>query len=732
MSGFGGWAGKILWVDLTAGQIHTEETWRWVPERIGAIGIGLALVWEHVPPGTGPFEPANLLFIGLGPLTGSWAPCAGRAVAVSLSAAGYPVEHVGQSSVGGQWPAELKWAGYDGIVFVGRSPKPVALAIRDSRAELLDATDLWGRDTFSTQRLLQDRVGDPKAKALVIGPIGEKQARTGALIHGTGHALGQCGFGGVAGSKNLKGIVVRGTGKVVTATPLADFRGRLNEIRRSLATMQSVISSDRDSRSRWRARGDFGWHGADELIPIGPVPRDDLSRQGLRHCGSDFYMGGVLRPWHVKNSGCVGCVMNCFSTVRGRDLPKGIPEHGETNCVQMQTSHYRRVREDQVVSSASRWTVLAGKQLADLTGLNAYDFRMQLSFLAQLRFGDEGSYYDQLDAPQQAELDALPWDSIDEGGDNGLGFVMAVFEAQRTADPQSDTVAAWMLQGTPRAAARFGMFEDLWTGAHGQHEGFEGFRVSYGAHGQRSHYGPERYGLPAGLHWAIWNRDPNRHEHNGLVSWSGLSWEQKQRVAEIHFGDADAINDPQYSYQLGDPLPARIELARMLAVRSMLKDSLTLCDWVFPNYCCPSPDAEYAGDLNLEAELYGAVTGDEVSADALDLRAEATVDLYRAITMRDWNTSNLRGGAGYQSGGQGQDQGGDYRGHDNLAGWYFDTEADPPRLQRDEFEAGKTALYERMGWDPEGGGPTRQKLTSLGQPDVADGLAELGLLADEE
>jgi aldehyde:ferredoxin oxidoreductase len=230
----------------------------------------------------------------------------------------------------------------------------------------------------------------------------------------------------------------------------------------------------------------------------------------------------------------------------------------------------------------------------------------------------------------------------------------------------------------------------------------------------------------------IWNRDPNRHEHNGLVSWSGLTWEQKQRVAEIHFGDRDAINDPTESFQLGDPLPARIELARMLAVRSMLKDSLTLCDWVFPNYCCPDPDAEYAGDLNLEAELFSAITGDEITADALDLRAEATVDLYRAITMRDWNTSNLRGGVGYQSGGRGQDQGGDYRGHDNLATWYFDEEADPPRLQRDEFEAGKTAFYERMGWDPVGGGVTRQKLLALGQHDVANGLAALGLLDDED
>jgi len=179
---------------------------------------------------------------------------------------------------------------------------------------------------------------------------------------------------------------------------------------------------------------------------------------------------------------------------------------------------------------------------------------------------------------------------------------------------------------------------------------------------------------------------------------------------------------------MGPPTAGRIELGRMLVVRSMLKDSLTLCDWVFPNYCCPDPEREHAGDLEIEAELYRAVTGEQISSAQLDLRAEALVDLYRALTMRSWNTADMRGAAGYQGGGRGHDQGGDYRGHDNLAAWYFDPEADPPRLDRAVFEAGKTAFYQRLGWDPVTGAVTRAKLTELGQQDVADGLAALGLI----
>ena len=782
MSKLGGWTGRLLCVDLTRGEIRTEESWRFLPRRIGAAGLGLSLHWERVPAAATALDPENLLFIGAGPLTGTWAPCSGRAVAISLSPAGYPVEHVAQSSVGGQWPAELKWAGYDGIALQGRAAAPVWLAIRDGEARLLDAGSIWGKDTFTSQQAMLQAVGDQRAKALVIGPAGEKLARNASLVHGTGHALGQCGFGAVAGSKNLKGILVRGTGRVHTATPLEAYLPRLREVRKLLTLMQSVVPASKDGNSRWRAREGLAWPGGDEPVPIGDIPPDDLSRQGLRHCGSDFYMGGLLGSWHVKNSGCTGCVMNCFSVVRGRELPPGIPEHGEQNCVQSHTFDFRRYRNGRVVAMASAQTAFAGKQLADLLGVNCYDIKMMLPLLVQLRFGAGGSYLSGLDPGLRAEVLALPWDSLDAGGDGGLSFCLALFALLEQAQPGEDRLGSWRLQGTPRAAARFGMLDDIWTGGHGQYAGFEGFAVAYGAHGQRSHYGPDRYGLAAGLHWVLWNRDPNRHEHNGLVSWSGLSWTQKQRVAELLFGARDLLDDPSRVFRPGPPTPARIELARFLMVRALLKDSLTLCDWVFPNYCCPDAAREYAGDLGLEAELYREVTGDPVSAAELDRRAESLVDLYRALTQRSWGTTDLRGAAGYAGGGRGEDRGGSYRGHDNLASWYFEVplggdgnpggqggdgtaggegepaadeageQGDPAlpagdgggggagepaaagdgqvvrHLDRAQFEQAKTLIYERLGWDPLGGGVTRAKLTESDLSEVADDLEELGLL----
>jgi aldehyde:ferredoxin oxidoreductase len=440
-------------------------------------------------------------------------------------------------------------------------------------------------------------------------------------------------------------------------------------------------------------------------------------------------MNGLLRDWHVKNSGCTGCVMNCFSTIRGRNLPQGIVAHGEAHCVQMQTGNYGRTRGTEVVSQASAETVFVAKQRADQLGVNAYDFGMVLSLLVRLRFDQGEALFQALDPWLRSELALLPWGSIDSGGDSGLSFMQALFDLFANAEPGTDTLGGWLLQGAPRAAVRFGMFDDIWFGNHGDFHGFEGFRVAYSAHGQREHFGPDRFGYPAGLHWVVWNRDPNRHEHNGLVSWSGLSWAQKRRVAEIHFGSPDAIDDPDHQWVPGPPTGPRIELARKLAVRSMLKDSLTLCDWVFPNYCAPVAEREYAGDLGLEAELYRAVTGDAASEAELDARAETLVDLYRAITVRDWNTADMRGALGYVSGGRGADQGGNYRGHDNLAAWFFVNE---PHLDRDEFELAKTMFYRRMGWHSTLGSVPRAKLEAGGLSSVADGLETLGLLPPDE
>ncbi len=214
-----GYHGKILHVYLTSGELKVEE-----PDEIfyrtyfGGSAMGLYYLLKHTPRGTDPLAPENTLALMLSPLTGT--PIAGqsRITAVARS----PLTGlVGDSQAGGFFPAELKFAGFDGIVVHGRAEKPVYLWIHNGEAELRDASHLWGRVTHEVEQTLWEEVGDKRAQVLQCGPAGEKGVRFAALINMSNRANGRTGMGAVMGSKNLKAIVVRGKQRPKIADPEA-------------------------------------------------------------------------------------------------------------------------------------------------------------------------------------------------------------------------------------------------------------------------------------------------------------------------------------------------------------------------------------------------------------------------------------------------------------------------------------------------------------------------------
>lgn len=212
-----GWAGRILWVDLTNCKITTVPTSYYNPEKfIGGIGFNRKIFWDLGCPKVAAFDPNNPLLISVGPLTGISGPF-NRAEVCGISPSTYPKELFSYSGIGGNCPAELKYAGYDGMVILGRADKPVYLSIHDEDVQIKDAGDLWGIDTFETQKALM--AGDPGASVLTIGPAGENLSPTAVILSGTGNAAGQGGFGAVMGSKNLKAISIKGTGGVNIANP---------------------------------------------------------------------------------------------------------------------------------------------------------------------------------------------------------------------------------------------------------------------------------------------------------------------------------------------------------------------------------------------------------------------------------------------------------------------------------------------------------------------------------
>ncbi|MBM3240871.1 hypothetical protein FJZ31_31700 [Candidatus Poribacteria bacterium] len=213
-----GWAGKILKIDLTNRKISTIDTMAYAYEYIGGRGIADRIAYEEISGDVDGFDPENRLIIMSGPLTGTMAPASGRVEFAGVAPQTYPRPWYTRSNMGGRFGSELKYAGFDGIVVWGKAEKPVYLWVNDEDVQIVDAGDIWGRDTYSTQKYLMDQHGGD-TKIACIGPAGENLVRYAIVLSETKSAAGQGGFGAVMGSKNLKAIAVRGTGAIKIAYP---------------------------------------------------------------------------------------------------------------------------------------------------------------------------------------------------------------------------------------------------------------------------------------------------------------------------------------------------------------------------------------------------------------------------------------------------------------------------------------------------------------------------------
>jgi len=205
----GGYVGKILRVDLTKEAITeeglpSESTLR---KYLGGLGLGLKILDEEQPVDVKPLDPENRMIFLTGPLTGTAVPSANNLAIITLSnETGYSV---GSSHAHGYFAPYLKFAGYDGIIVKGAAKKPVYLWIRGGKAELRDASHIWGKDTHETQDLIKDELGDrSETSVAAIGPAGENLLAGGAIETDKHHLWAKGGVGSIMGSKKLKAIAV--------------------------------------------------------------------------------------------------------------------------------------------------------------------------------------------------------------------------------------------------------------------------------------------------------------------------------------------------------------------------------------------------------------------------------------------------------------------------------------------------------------------------------------------
>ena len=292
-----GWQGKLLRVDLTAGTCTDEVlNQQWAKEYLGGRGLGTKYFVEEVAPDVDPFSAENKLILAAGPLTGTYGAANGRYMVITKS----PLSGtISSSNSGGYFPSELRYAGYDMIIFEGKAEYPSYLQIHDNKAQLVGAVHLWGKSTQATEdQILAEFHGD--AKIACIGPAGENLVSFAAIINDKHRAAGRSGIGAVMGSKNLKAIAVRGTGGVKIADPAA--------YREAALEAYGMLKQNPVSGEGLPALGTPVL--VNVINQLGALPTRNFQKDTFE--GAEAISGEALASTYLKrNKGCMGCIIGC-------------------------------------------------------------------------------------------------------------------------------------------------------------------------------------------------------------------------------------------------------------------------------------------------------------------------------------------------------------------------------------------------------------------------------------
>ncbi|MFX1304125.1 MAG: aldehyde ferredoxin oxidoreductase family protein [Promethearchaeota archaeon] len=283
-------------MDLSTGNIIKKQIPKSIREQfLGGRGIDMYLLYNHLSPGINPISPENILLVGAGLLTGIPALGSGRC---DIAAKSPITGAIGDSNVGGFFAPEMRMAGFDHLVITGKAKKPSYLWIHDGEIEILDATHLWGQDTFKTQTLIRSDHGDEEIKSLVIGNAGENLVRFANVRTGMKNSAGRTGMGCVMGSKNLKAIAARGTMDIEFVHPI--------ELLDYCKEMIEMVMKNRYSRaaSKWGTLVIYSTTNTTGLIRTRNFQLNQLEE------GWDIEPE-EMDKYTIGMSGCYGCPVSC-------------------------------------------------------------------------------------------------------------------------------------------------------------------------------------------------------------------------------------------------------------------------------------------------------------------------------------------------------------------------------------------------------------------------------------
>ena len=300
---FGGYMGKLLFVDLSKGEIKEEAPdERLYRDFMGGYGLGARILYSRQPGGVDPLGPESILGFTTGPLTGM----RGMVMAPRFTVVGKSplTGGWGDANSGGYFGPYLKFAGYDAVFFNGISPKPVYLFLDNGKAELRDAGHFWGQDSRETDEGLKSELGGNVAVACV-GPAGEKLSLISSVMHDIGSAAARSGLGAVMGSKRLKAVAARGTKEV----PIPD-KERVTQAGKEF--LGQYMGDYYERFKRWGTCGD----NANAALN-GDSPVKNWAGVGVVDFPNAKAIGGdAMIALQERKHGCLWCPVRCKGVMK--------------------------------------------------------------------------------------------------------------------------------------------------------------------------------------------------------------------------------------------------------------------------------------------------------------------------------------------------------------------------------------------------------------------------------
>ncbi|QSX09131.1 aldehyde ferredoxin oxidoreductase [Alkalibacter rhizosphaerae] len=695
----GGWAGKIMRVNLTTGKVTEEDTSKY-QDFIGGMGIGYKVINDEVPAGTKAYDEANKVVFAVGPLTGSGVPCSSRTNITSLLPTN-PYHLVTDSHMGGNFAAVMKYAGWDAIIVEGASDRPVWLRVKDSTVSIEDASHIWGTGIYNSSAQIASQMGE-EATVACIGQAGENMVNMSVIMNGSSHSAG--GHGGILGSKKLKAIAITGTGSVKIGGNKSDLiqldKYMLSDI--IGANNQHVVPSTpqpwaefSSERSRWTSREGLHWGASEGNIETGINEPGNINKVGYRTMKATFDAGPLAEKYTVRMGGCQSCPIRCHAQM---EIPKmedfGVSKYVANTCMGFHSPQQIMIKgkADQVEQGDGTLMAMAlGSQLADDYGVWC-NYGMASR---DLRYAYDNGILKKV-LPKD-EYDSIPWDKL-EAGD--ITFLHEYY--RRIAMKEGEF--SHLGDGTYWVAKRWNFGDDFWSSYDSG---------IWSPFGYPKHHSNEAAGQVGALISCMFNRDAQCHSHMNLAG-SGLPIEiQKNAIAKV-VGSGDALDAPADYTPMNE---YKAKFAKWSIIRNVLHDSLTLCNWMWPMTVSPLKERDYMGDTALESHYFSVVTGVETSEEELDLMGERIFTLHRALTVKQMGTTDMRGK------------------HDVMMDWIFDMDPDKEaftpgtvKMDRDDMQLALTMFYKEMGWDETTGAPTRATLERLDLKYVADEMESMGLL----